>query len=175
MMNKISEEVIEKMTREILEDTDLMSVPIDIAGVAKFYGFSLFKKPMEENESGLIIVYNEKIKGYNSNKLIIVNENDSPRRKRFTIAHELGHFFLNGVGKECFAHRDVGDYGESERDANRFASALLMPKKDIEQAVAHIKEEYPKCPQSLIVSEVARAFWVSQSAAEVRLKRLGAI
>jgi Zn-dependent peptidase ImmA (M78 family)/transcriptional regulator with XRE-family HTH domain len=53
--------------------------------------------------------------------LIMLNRKDSGSRVNFTGAHELGHLVL---------HRGIetGD-GETERQADRFASAFLMPAK----------------------------------------------
>src|SRR5690606_28354816 len=54
----------------------------------------------------------------------------SERRDRFTIAHELGHYFLHyripKLSKEVTFGRTGGT--ASETQANVFASNLLMPK-----------------------------------------------
>jgi Zn-dependent peptidase ImmA (M78 family) len=52
-------------------------------------------------------------------KVIIVNESKGATRTRWDIAHELGHLVLHGG-------MVTGDE-ETERQANRFASAFLMP------------------------------------------------
>jgi Zn-dependent peptidase ImmA (M78 family)/transcriptional regulator with XRE-family HTH domain len=47
-------------------------------------------------------------------------------RRRFDLAHELGHLVLHqGIGEEELEHKDVLDRVESE--ANRFAGAFLLP------------------------------------------------
>lgn len=53
--------------------------------------------------------------------IFLVSENRSATRKRFDAAHELGHLIM---------HADVhpGDM-DLEREANRFASAFLLPKE----------------------------------------------
>lgn len=53
--------------------------------------------------------------------LIILNPDDPPSRNAFNIAHEIGHLAL---------HHEVetGD-SETEKQADRFASAFLMPRK----------------------------------------------
>ncbi len=50
--------------------------------------------------------------------LIFLYKNQSPSRLLFDIAHELGHILL---------HEDVCHGAVQEREANRFASAFLMP------------------------------------------------
>ena len=171
-MSNFTEAAIESKVNEILRDTDLTSIPIDVYRIAKYYGFSLYQDKMAPNESGLIVVSDKPIKNFDTRKLIVVNEKDSLLRKRFTVAHELGHYFLNDCPDTCYAHRDAGDYGEEERDANRFASALLMPRAEVCRAVADLQSACPNCPVSLIIGEISRSFGVSESAAEVRLKRL---
>jgi hypothetical protein len=67
----------------------------------------------------------------------------SKARKRFTVAHELGHYYIDyhgGTSYQCFG-RDIGSISPSirqdEREANEFAVELLMPdeafRKDIHQ------------------------------------------
>lgn len=51
-------------------------------------------------------------------RLIVVNSLLMPARRAFTIAHELGHIALD--------HRPPRN-GNHERDANAYASELLMP------------------------------------------------
>ena len=59
-----------------------------------------------------------------------------PRRKRFSIAHELGHFELHKThrglsictGKDIDAESGQKQAHELENEANEFASAFLMPQ-----------------------------------------------
>ncbi|MBU8541765.1 ImmA/IrrE family metallo-endopeptidase [Falsiroseomonas tokyonensis] len=76
-----------------------------------------------------------------SSGTILVNKAAGWRRRRFTIAHELGHFLLpwhtprNGEAFRCskkdmavFRTQPGGDrYVEMEAQANRFAAGVLMP------------------------------------------------
>jgi hypothetical protein len=69
-----------------------------------------------------------------------VRADDSRRRKRFTIAHELGHFCI-----PSHKHRAVlcvspdlsngGSTKVAEREANLFAAELLMPRLAVERMV----------------------------------------
>lgn len=75
------------------------------------------------------------------NIYIYVNKSDSPTRKRFTIAHELGHIYkdyvdeikLKEIEKVNFrmAWCDGEEYFE-EQLANAFASEILMPTEQVE-------------------------------------------
>lgn len=62
---------------------------------------------------------------------IIVNDEDTPRACRFTIAHELGHIFMGHAVKKGYAgHARSKQFvikPETESAADTFASRLLCP------------------------------------------------
>lgn len=84
-------------------------------------------------------------------------------RDKFTIAHELGHYFLHAEqgATPIIAYRRGST--RIEWEANWFAAALLMPRKQFREAC----REYP-------LERVASMFGVSQPAANVRKQSLGA-
>jgi Zn-dependent peptidase ImmA (M78 family) len=63
-----------------------------------------------------------------ASRTIAVNTSESPRRQHFTLAHELGHVRLH-EGQTFVDYRSAIDApsNDKEREANRFASELLMP------------------------------------------------
>ena len=90
----------------------------------------------------------------------------SGRRDRFTIAHELGHYYLHYLhqNKSGSAGYFRGERNSVETQANVFASALLMP-------TAAFKRAYRR--HSGDVWTLARLFDVSPDAATVRAQVLG--
>lgn len=70
---------------------------------------------------------------------------------RFTIAHELGHYFLPGHPDKLFPagdglHRSRSGFisGDPlEREADHFASALLMPEKLFRRAINRAGQGFP--------------------------------
>lgn len=64
---------------------------------------------------------------------IFVNPKARPERKRFTIAHELGHFILHRASQAVFncdkenIYSGIDTLKEIEREADDFAGNLLMP------------------------------------------------
>ena len=72
---------------------------------------------------------------------IMINSEISPRRQLFTLAHEIGHFFIPWHIGLIICHIDVNDpfldyiYGETETEANRFAAELLMPSELISERI----------------------------------------
>ena len=92
--------------------------------------------------------------------------------RRFTVAHELGHYFLDGHYKHIFADgnsRHVSDSGYSsddpfEREADAFAAALLMPPGLFKSACARVAPGFKaietlseKCVTSLTATAIRYA------------------
>lgn len=95
----------------------------------------------------------------------------SNRRDRFTICHEIGHYFLHYVIVDTSEDRFPLRFGRGERNkaetqANVFASSFLMPH-DI------FKTEYDRLQGDNW--QVAEAFGVSPDAASVRAQVLGLV
>ncbi len=61
--------------------------------------------------------------------VIRVNHRSSPGRKRFTVAHEIGHRVVHGTSIHSDSLRQLRQWtGDTrEREANVFAAELLMP------------------------------------------------
>lgn len=90
----------------------------------------------------------------------------SSRRDRFTVAHELGHYFLHYLHPKSEGTKSFGRGGRdrAETEANVFASALLMPAEKFKVAHRAVGGN---------TWELAVQFDVSPRAAEVRSQVLG--
>ena len=150
---------------------------LDLDAVCAQNGIKLLEGRFEdENQSGALV----KEGGEWS---IIVNEDHPVNRKRFTIGHELGHYFAverGSVQAEIYLEEQknvIRDYAlmkrtdeiedgkyQIERQANMIAAAILMPDQMV-QAL------YEKGLRS--VSELAEEFGVSEVAMENKLKSMG--
>ncbi len=70
---------------------------------------------------------------------------------RFTVAHELGHYFLPGHAQALFPNGDGVHHSRSgfishdrhEKQADQFASSLLMPEKLFAKAVDKAGQGFP--------------------------------
>ncbi len=97
---------------------------------------------------------------------IAVNENRTFARKRFTIAHEIGHFLMHKG--ESFDLSGKGD-PKIEREADIFATNLLMPSAMIRE----IHNQFSSLSTGMdTVSEMAWIFRVSNEAMKFRLFEL---
>jgi Zn-dependent peptidase ImmA (M78 family) len=91
---------------------------------------------------------------------IFLNTMKSAEHSRFDVAHELGHLVL---------HTRVGVHGkEAEHEANRFASAFLMPRSGV-------LAQAPVLPSLRKLIELKRRWIVSVSALAYRLHSLGLV
>ena len=140
-------------------------LPIDVKSLAKAMGATIVAKPMAE-ESGSV-----EMQG--GTPVIHFSSTESVVRQRFTIAHEIGHIALGHLdgAKKKFrdpaAHFSTGTSDPEEREANRFAAQLLMPRRIVEYA---LNEKNIRTVEGL-----ASAFAVSQVAMKWRLVNLGLI
>lgn len=152
--------------------------PVPIEKVAEHYGFNVLEANLSSSISGYILINDEFIEKYNSNKIILVNSNNTYKRRRFTIAHELGHYLLE-VDKDdrYYAFRDETNQGnDHERAADSFAANLLMPEKLINKEIENYKNAADfygdKWTEYDLVYYISRIFNVSEPAARVRLRYL---
>lgn len=166
-MNKTNN-YLEELTSNILLSSDMYKVPVDVIKIANLNDIKVFKGDLDKKISGAIR-YNKKEDRFE----ILVNKNDVTSRQRFTIAHELGHYFLHRdflkdeeVHVDIILYRDDSEKDEEarrrEKEVDYFAGALLMNKTLLE-----------KLRSENTITELAEIFNVSVSAMTVRLDILG--
>lgn len=115
-----------------------------------------------------------RIIGRGNKAVITVDERSSPERQRFSVAHELGHWFqdrgrasFNCGGAELGAGRYRNFETDREAAANKFAVELLMPAPLFREAARNK-------PVTLATArELSREFRVGLTAAAIRLVELG--
>jgi Zn-dependent peptidase ImmA (M78 family) len=96
-------------------------------------------------------------------------------RARFTIAHELGHYFLDshriglmrGLLQPHLSRNNEESYSRIEREADYFASCLLMPETRFKSFVQGRKFNFQ------LLRDVSAHFHVSLTAAAIRFSAIG--
>lgn len=156
-------EEIEKLVENIHAELKIEDMPVPVEEIVAKLGMKIKMAPSQDF-SGLLL---RKAEG----ALIGVNSEESPLGQRFTIAHELGHFFLH-KSKDAFVdHRHRGfAKDEKEKEANVFAAAFLMPRKKI---TADIKELISNGISEVEIESLSKKYEVSQEAMTYRLINLG--
>lgn len=134
-------------------------------------------------------------KGNNGQTYIMVNHSiENIGRKNFTIAHELGHYFLSHSLTQgrvyCLDSQIVEEgvfHDPIEQEANHFASCFLMPEEKIKSAFLSILLHSRKAKRKdfLLVTndysfgiwkgikdELTKRYGVSEAALRFRLQQL---
>jgi Zn-dependent peptidase ImmA (M78 family) len=153
------------------------SIPVNVEGMIKAFDIELDKNAnLKDGVLGEI----KKIAG--DKYKISIQKKDHYYRKRFTMAHELGHYLFHRdkIGDGIDDSEDyrpkyrtsdsVGDAEETE--ANGFAAGILMPSGMVleyakERGVL-IGSEFDEAA----VKEIATAFQVSVAAMKITLNKL---
>jgi len=119
-------------------------------------------------------------KSENNKSTIFVNKTHPPVRKRFTIAHEIGHYLLsskNGiyVDKSIFFRDGKSQQAidKEEMTANCFAAELLMPKSFIKKALNKFVQNGIFDSGDDLVQTLSNEFKVSTTAMSIRLQNMG--
>lgn len=160
-------ERIERRAAEVLRAANGNVIPVPVEAIAGRYQIRVRRGP-HASFSGMLI----RKDGY---ALIGVSSSEVAVRQRFTIAHELGHFFLHPQ-KDAFV-----DYRDNSRDvmrtprekeANMFAAALLMPSE-------FLKKDFRSLAKSGLNEEglhaLAKRYIVSDDAMRFRLINLNIV
>lgn len=152
--------------RKTLELYGADDIPVDVESICKRLGIKVLYVDFSEIEMRVGKEIAGAIQKVGSAYTILVNEDDSDVRARFTIAHELGHYFLHMKGNQKEIVTSFRrDRSPKETSANKFAAELLMPRE-------MVRREYAK--MVIPVSDsLAKKFEVSKSAMRVRLDSLG--
>lgn len=140
-------------------------VPVDPWEIASKLGIRAESSPrLPPDVSGLIM------RSESGDARILVDSRDSPRRQRFTCAHEIGHLIQN-VDKERidFVDRRTApgvDKNPEEIYADEFAANLLMPENAVRASIGG------SALGAMDILTLARKFDVSELAMSYRLRRL---
>ena len=153
--------------REPVRDTiaaHQLEAPIKLSALARALGVSVMASTLPAGISGEIRPANGGI-GF----AIRINRHDSPRRQRFTVAHELAHLLLHrtqighGISDDALYRSGLSDAREAE--ANRLAADILMPWKLVEEE----RQSLAGAPTEELVERLADKFDVSEAALRIRL------
>ena len=151
-----------KVIGDYLGDPSTISIPIDLATILERLKLNLYE--VEFDDPTIAGAYNK------AASAIYVSSSDQKARQFFSVAHELGHYFLNPrKSTEIFYRSQLNQFDShfpaDEQEANWFAASLLMPEELVKKIWEEEKSE----------AILAAKFGVSASAAHWRLKNLNII
>lgn len=142
------------------------SVPVRVEDIPQKLGLEYKEVYLSNEISGMIECTDLRFS-------IRINASDPKTRKRFTLAHELGHYMLHrhliGDGLDddrAYRSTEAGKYHNThigpreETEANRFAASLLMPRDLIKRHRDDLHDDTEK---------MADLFQVSRQSMSIRL------
>lgn len=140
----------------------------NVVALLEKHGVRVFSLPPDMVEGKVSAFY---VDNQNGTPFILLNTRDafSGERTRFDAAHELGHIIL---------HRKVAVVGSAEEsEADRFASAFLMPKESVLQAAANAEPsiaylQHLKLQWGVSVAALARRLYDFHIFSERQYKRV---
>lgn len=138
----------------LLIDLGISELPINTVKVCAELGIKLhYYEPTDESDGMSCYI--------NNIPHIFVSSAVLPERRRFTVAHEIGHIILNHVGKFELVNREPTlQDNPIEQAANVFASRLLAPACVLWGCNIHSSEE---------IQQLCK---ISKTAAEYRMQRM---
>jgi Zn-dependent peptidase ImmA (M78 family) len=160
---------------KLLQSAGIASSPVDVDGLAKRVGATIVAEALDPEVSGVLYRRPDGV-------VIAVNRDHALSRRRFTVAHELGHLLLHQgrpliVDHVVRARINLRDHRSSlatereEIEANRFAANLLMPADLVNDQLTKQLRRSPDEQQT--IDALAKKFGVSPQAMEFRLTNLG--
>ncbi|HAJ48784.1 MAG TPA: hypothetical protein DCL54_19575 [Alphaproteobacteria bacterium] len=111
----------------ILEHLNIKDPAIPLDRIAAAVGISQIERRPNLTCAGMLLTDPGRSSG-----VIALPACGDPRRERYTIGHEIGHFLLPNHDREAECTRDDLSFAKSsarEREANVFAAELLMPRR----------------------------------------------
>jgi Zn-dependent peptidase ImmA (M78 family) len=164
--------IARKKARELLQAGKVARPPVPVERLAVLVGATIRYEPFAGELSGMV-------HRSTSGVIIGVNSMHALTRRRFTIAHELGHFLLHRnedlhvderfpIGFRSELSSKAVDAAEIE--ANQFAAELLMPSVPLVDDVRSLAQDIDT---ETAVSQLARTYQVSEQAMTIRLSALG--
>lgn len=167
---RVTENYIEKL----IVSNKITKAPVIFEDIVGDYPITIRKYNLNDEVSGILVI------DENGNATIGFNPKESPYRIRFSIAHELGHYFLHSNNSKgifmdkLMFRKNIKLYNRREEqveiEANYFAANLLMPKQILINEINQL--DYLDDDEDNI-KKLADKFQVSVSAMTFRLINLG--
>ena len=166
--------ITEKFIDDLIVSNEITNAPVNLDDLVEGLSISVRKYDFSEDVSAVLVVEED------GTATIGYNPKESPNRIRFSIAHELGHYFLHSNSSKgifmdkLMFRKNIKLYNRREEqieiEANYFAANLLMPKQLLIKEVRRL--DYDDDDDDNI-KKLADLFEVSVSAMTFRLINLG--
>lgn len=159
--------------KKLINERLVHNAPVPVEEIADYLGINIENKifPPDSTIDAMMIR-----KGKHAT--IVVNDGHHHNRKRFSVAHEIGHFLLHAnddlyidkkVQEQLFVFtRTSAKKDSDEVEANQFAAELLMPS----ELVTRDFLRYIESRVENFISKMAEDYQVSETALTYKLMNL---
>ena len=158
----IRAQFVRKMADKVLKDSKITAPPVDLRTIVRAHGIEYCEMvDFPDTVDALIIQEGNRV-------YAAINANQHVHRQRFSLAHELGHYFLHrgGTVEELVTIDNPPDEeagapakDPNEREADLFAGELLVP---LAMLKLHAGKHIPDLAKLFLVSEQVASIAVSR-------------
>lgn len=136
---------IKERAQELVDRFGISRPPVDVRGIAAGLGLEIVEMTQDTWFFGMLLSFHEDF-------YIVVNKLLSEPRKRFAIAHEIGHFELHRKDMS-YTREKAKEY--VHREADVFAAELCMPTKMVKRQASEWYNDYKMLAEIFEVTEIA--------------------
>jgi Zn-dependent peptidase ImmA (M78 family) len=150
--------------QQLVVEMGIDALPVDPFEIAQQSDILIYEKAASDaGVSGMLV------KSGDSFAIAYATHIPSEGFQRFSVAHELGHYFLPAHCQELFANGETTHYSQAgfrsgiriEREADEFACGLLMPEKlflaaarGLDDGLAAVENLATLCKTSLVATAI---------------------
>ena len=164
-MSKITLDIAENYAMKLRSTLQLsLTEPINVKTVLRLLDVITAYRPLSDTLYGLSLKSAD-----GRSRFMLVNSNSTRGRQHFTVAHELYHLYFDENPQPHFCKE--GQLDESERVANMFARAFLMPRAGVMKAIPDDVLATGQMSLTTVLN-LESLFGVSHMAMLIRLKEL---
>lgn len=177
MIKNNRKNVIKRLTESLMEY--YTEIPVPLEKIANDEDLQIFYDSYEKNTFDGMTIYDDDHFFIHLN-IDKGNTVDSDRG-RFTLAHELGHYFIdshrigliNGLLEPHPSKFNLKQHAEIEQEANYFASCLLMPESIFQNEIYKYRLKFRGKFSIELIDILKDKFHVSKSACAIRFAEIG--
>jgi len=134
---------IREQANKLIESNNILKPPIDVVKIAGSLGIEIMEMANDLWFYGMLSRYED-------NFYIIVNKLMPETRKRYAIAHEIGHYQLHGHDLE---YQRAADDDYRHREADIFAEELCIPTEMLKREAQDLMNNHKMLANAFRISE----------------------
>lgn len=165
---------IDEAVDMIIDMNNIIELPVNIIKIAENMGFKVFSAEFKDKDIKCVVAdCGSEINGFNEKRVIAYDKNNDSSDNIFMMAHAIGHFVMHCDETHDFIMYEFYDKSRSrvEREANKFARALLVPRGLFMDFIKKSKN-YAIDRKQEFIAEMSLKFLISNKNARKRLKEL---